>query len=395
MRIAHIVSTYPPYYGGMGNVVFQTASYLSALGHEVEVFTPQYYQKEEIKSVEEPVAEVHEPELEEQIDYARRLKTPLSYGNAAYMPSLAKELDRFDIVHLHYPFFGTANIVRKWKRRHPEKKLVITYHMDNRAVGWKGLFFKYYASFWLPKVLGSADLLIGSSLDYITASDAGGLYRKNPDKWIELPFGVDIERFKPREKLKDLFVQHNLDNDKPIVVFVGGMDKAHYFKGVEKLLGSILVLKKKNMFVQAVLVGDGDMRERYELVTRAFGLADRVAFAGRVSDEELPYYYAIGDVTVLPSTDRGEAFGMVLLESMACGVPVIASDLPGVRTVAQDGGMVVEPNNSESLAEAIAGYFVDDTNRADWRATVRNRVEEKYSWEKIVKRLDCLYRELV
>ncbi len=382
MRIAHIVSTYPPYYGGMGNVVFETIKELSARGHEVRVYTPMYGTEEDYGG-----------QIEQQEEVVKRTKAPVTFGNAAYMPSIGRELDNMDIVHLHYPFFGTANLVRKWKRRNPDKKLVITYHMDNRAKGMKGLFFKYYATFWLPKVLQSADRLIGSSIDYIEASDAVKLYYENKNKWIGLPFGVDIERFKPRQKPESLFSRHKLDIDISTLVFVGGMDEAHYFKGVQILLEAVLLLKKNSIGVQAILVGDGNMRERYELLTKGFGISDRVVFAGRVSDEELPYYYTMGDVTVLPSLNRGEAFGMVLLESMACGVPVIASDLPGVRTVAQDGGMVVPPGDSKELAFAIAAFLKEKPDHMG--GMVRQIVEEKYSWGVVVDELERVYKELV
>jgi len=253
MRIAHIVCSYPPYYGGMGNVVFQTASELTKLGHEVEVLTPDYYQSDEIKPATAEPEEEHAPEVKERIDYATRLKPALQYGNAAYIPQIQNELDRFDLVHLHYPFFGVANLVRKWKLRNPKKPLVITYHMDTRAPSWKGLFFKYYSKFWMPRILGSADRLLVSSFDYLNASQARGLFQ---DKWIELPFGVDTEKFAPREKSEELFLRHNLSSDLPTVLFVGGMDSAHYFKGVPVLLEALLILKK-NQTPEALTAGRG------------------------------------------------------------------------------------------------------------------------------------------
>ncbi|MBI4993268.1 MAG: hypothetical protein HZC26_04015 [Candidatus Magasanikbacteria bacterium] len=91
-------------------------------------------------------------------------------------------------------------MVRKWKSRNPKKPLVITYHMDTRAPSWKGLLFKYYGKFWLPRILRPADKLIVSSFDYLKNSDAGFLYKENPDQWLELQFGVDLEKFKPRER---------------------------------------------------------------------------------------------------------------------------------------------------------------------------------------------------
>jgi len=395
MKIAHIVSTYPPYYAGMGNVVFQTASHLAELGHEVEVFTPQYYKHEEIKEPEAAPVEKHTEEVQNQIDYATRLKTPLRYGNAAYMPQVKRELDDFDIVHLHYPFFGTANIVRKWKIKHPKNPLVVTYHMDTRGMGWKGLFFKYYSSYWMPRILGVADKILASSFDYIESSDARGLFEQNRGKWMELPFGVDTQAFLPRERPSELFARLNLDQNKPTLLFVGGMDVAHYFKGIPVLLKALRILKNSGVKVQAVLVGEGDLREKFQLQAQSYGLNNMVRFTGYVDNNELPYFYNMADLFVLPSINQGEAFGMVLLEAMASGVPVVASDLPGVRSVAQDGGLVFTPNIPEELAETIAGYFSDETNQDEWRQRARAIVEEKYTWEGIVKRLDGVYRELV
>lgn len=396
MRIAHIVCTYPPYYGGMGNVVFQTASELTKLGHEVEVLTPDYYPSEEIKSVEEKPEAVHEEAVQEKIDYATRLKPALQYGNAAYIPQIQNELDRFDLVHLHYPFFGVANLVKKWKLRNPKKSLVITYHMDTRAPSWKGLFFKYYAKFWMPRILGVADKLLVSSFDYLESSDASKVYKENKKKWIELPFGVDIDRFQPRDIPLDLSQDLNLDQDLPVLLFVGGMDSAHYFKGVLVLLQSLLYLKNNNTPVQAVLIGDGDLRSNFELRAKSFGLDNLVRFVGQVSNDDLPLYYNLADLFVLPSVNQSEAFGMVLLEAMASGTPVVASDLSGVRTVAQEGGVVVPPDNPNALAEVIYGFFSkSDQDQAGWSFSVRRVVEEKYSWPVIIKKLDEIYQQLV
>lgn len=391
MRIAQIVCSYPPYYGGMGNVVFQTASELTKLGHDVEVLTPDYYPAEEIKPATAEPEEDHAPEVKERIDYSTRLKPALQYGNAAYIPQIQNELDRFDLVHLHYPFFGVANLVRKWKLRNSKKPLVITYHMDTRAPSWKGLFFKYYSKFWMPRVLGVADKLLVSSFDYLNASQARGLF---PEKWIELPFGVDTEKFAPREKPEELFSRHNLSSDLPIVLFVGGMDVAHYFKGVPVLLEALLGLKRNQMPVQAVFVGDGELRADFILRAKAFGLDDTTHFVGQVSDEELPYYYNLADLFVLPSISQSEAFGMVLLEAMSSGVPVIASDLHGVRTVAIDGGLAVPPNDPKALAEAIYGFFSQD-NQAEWSQNVRQVAIDKYSWPVIVHKLDDIYQQLL
>ncbi|MEK7644121.1 MAG: glycosyltransferase family 4 protein [Patescibacteria group bacterium] len=391
MKIAQIVCRYPPYYGGMGNVVFQTASFLSAIGHDVTVFTPDYYPESEIKPVTAPVDSSHEPELQTEIDYAKRLKPSLSYGNAARLPDMKKELDGFDLVHLHYPFFGTNNLVRNWKLKNPELPLVITYHMDSRSTGWKGLILKYYAEYWMPRILGSADALIASSFDYMAASDAAGFFNATEGKWHELPFGVDAERFAPRPKPEKLAAAIGLDPRRPTILFVGGMDSAHHFKGIPILLQALANLKKNGLSVQTVFVGEGNLRAGFVERTKNFGLQDQVFFAGGVSDADLPGFYNLADLFVLPSTTKSEAFGMVLLEAMASGVPVVGSDLPGVRAVAAEGGLTARPGDPYDLAECIMGYFAKGNNRDEWTKKVRTIVEEKYSWEKIIAKLDNIY----
>jgi len=395
MRIAHIVCSYPPYFGGMGNVVFQMAQELSHQGHDVEVFTPAYYENKEIRDKEAAPARTHTPALQEQIDYANRLTPSLQYGNAARLPQIKHELDDFDIVHLHYPFFGTANLVRKWKLRNPHKPLVVTYHMDTRASNWKGLIFKLYSKYWMPKILGAADALIASSFDYIESSDARKLFVANKKKWHEIPFGVDIERFIPFEKSFELMAQHGLLRDVPTVLFVGGMDQAHYFKGIPVLLQAFTILKQQGEKFQAILVGDGELRSNYERQTKALGISDQVHFVGRVEDDVLPLYYNLADLLVLPSIHQGEAFGMVLLEAMASGVPVLVTDLPGVRTVARYAGQTVPVKNPMALSESIHEFFSDPENSAHWGIKARTAAETIFSWPSIIEKTTELYKNLI
>jgi glycosyltransferase involved in cell wall biosynthesis len=396
MKIAQIVSTFPPYYGGMGNVVFQTALELTKRGHEVVVYTPQYYDHKEIKPVDAESQEVHSPQIQKHIDHVRRLNPTFQYGNAARLPQLEKELNDYDLVHFHYPFFGTANVVRRWKLANPDKPLVITYHMDPRGLGWQGLVFKAYAKYYSKKLFNVADKIIGSSFDYVESSEAVDHLKKNPKKWMELPFGVDIERFMPRQKRLGLFERHGLDPMLPVILFVGGMDPAHYFKGVPILLETMSYLEYEGFPIQALLVGDGELREEFEMRVKTYGLSKIVKFAGQVSDKELPLYYNLADLFVLPSIHQGEAFGMVLLEAMASGVPVIASDLPGVRTVASDGGLIFQTSSSRDLKEAILGYFLSpEAEQMRWRQRARKMTETKYNWEHIAEKLEGVYSGLV
>jgi len=367
----------------MGNVVLQMVSHLAERGHEVEVLTPQYEQEQKIQ----------QKETAQQKTYARQLRPSIKFGKAARLPQIKKMLDGYDIVHLHYPFFGTANIARKWKEKNPNKTLVVTYHMDTRAPGFKGLIFSLYAKYYMPKILNSADVLIASSFEYIENSDASEVFKKNAKKAIELPFGVDVDRFAPREKPESLFTKHNISKEKPTILFVGGMDSAHYFKGIPVLLKALHLLKNEGQEVQAVFVGDGNLRREFEFTARGLGLYNSVRFVGGVSDTELPYYYNMADVLVLPSIHKAEAFGMVLLEAFASGIPVIASDLAGVRTVAMNAGVVVTPGSPVQLANRIQEFFVRENNQSRWRVIAREVATRKYSWDVIIDSLENIYEK--
>ncbi len=398
MRIAQIVCIFPPYFGGMGNSVFHLATNLYKLNQSVTVFTPQYYPEQE-KVFDTELVKKIPVDLERQLQFVRRLEPSVKYGFAARLGQLKEELKKFDLVHLHYPFFGTALLIKKWKQQNPNIPLVITYHMDNFASGWKGLIFNLYSYFFLKPILNSADLLIGSTLDFIQHSQANVIYRKKPDKWRELPFGVEINRFKPMTKKKYLFKKYNLDPNKPTFLFVGGMDTAHYFKGVPVFLKSLVYLSAQKKYSwQAILVGDGDLRPKFETLNKSFGLSDRVKFVGKISNEELPDYYNLGDCLVFPSINFNEAFGLVLLEAMASGLFLITSNLPGVRQVAKscEFSLFFKPNDYQDLAHQLYKYLDEFYIQRDLiKKTNSFQAQQNYSWLEITKKLLSYYQELV
>ncbi len=176
------------------------------------------------------------------------------------------------------------------------------------------------------------------------------------------------------------------------VLFVGGLDRAHAFKGVAVLLKAVSRVPAAQLFI----VGDGDLRSTYEEQTRALGIADRVTFLGAVSDADLPAVYRSANVLVLPSTVRSEAFGVVLLEAMASGVPVIASDLPGVRTVVvhEQTGLLSPLGDAAALAEHLTTMVRDPERVHQMGMAARRRVEERYTWDRIIDRWLEVYLEV-
>lgn len=377
-RIAHVTATFPPYRGGTGNVCFHNARELARRGHEVHVFTAAI-----------PGA----PAYEERDGVTIHRFRPLArVGNARILPGLLPALRGFDLIHLHYPFFGgeLATLAAKLYRT----PLVITYHQDVLLDGLAGLVEKSLRRTvgWLT-FRGAARLLFTSD-DYGRASYVRPMLFGREHVLGELPNSVDVTRFRPDGVGPNLRTRHNVEPDDRIALLVAGLDRAHYFKGVEIFLAALARLPAT---VKGLIVGDGDLRERYMHRAVELRIAARVTFAGRVPDEELPDYYRLADVGVLPSVTMGEAFGLVLVESLACGTPVIASDLPGVRTVVSHGvdGLLVRPNDARALATAIENILRDEPRRREMGYAGRVKAVARYSWQHIGDHLETIYREVL
>lgn len=340
MRLAVVVSTYPPYPGGMGNAAASHVEALKAAGHDVTVFSP-----------------------------GNGLRPLFRVGNSACAPQLWWKLRGFDAVELHYPFFGGAEWVWLWKRTFGRRKrLAVMYHMDAVGSGLFGAIFRLYRALFLKPILRAADVVLTASRDYLASSQAA--FIKDDARVRETPFGVDTERFRPAGV-----------RGKEIVLFVGGLDRAHYFKGVPVLLDAFARVAEREPRAKLHLAGEGDMRAEYEARAKALGLEGRTRFFGRVPDESLPELYRSAAVHVLPSTDRSEAFGLVTLEAAASGVPSVVSDLPGVRSVVAHGvtGLRVPPSDPAALAAALLSLLQDSPKADAMGHDAHDRAVELYA----------------
>lgn len=369
MKIAQVVSTYPPYHGGMGNVAQQYAKNLTRRGHLVTVFTPDYGQASSQSDSNNSDVGV------------TRVKPHLSLGNAAWLPALPNVLQDFDIVHFHYPFIGGESVLKISGR------LIITYHMDLLGRGWKKYFFNGYQRKYLPKFFERAAKVIFTSSDYLNHSRAAQFKNRFGDKFAILPLGAD-EAFGPLVSRQDNFWRERGITAEKIIMFVGGLDKAHYFKGLGRLIEALASLKDEQLAL--VVIGDGDLREDYLVKARRQDLK-KVFFLGRVSRPDLIKYYQQCDFVVLPSVDSSEAFGLVILEALACGKPVIASNLPGVRTLIDSGvdGLLCRPGDANDLADQIKRMLKLDLDQMGRRAG--RKVNEYYRWPKIIDQIEKLY----
>jgi len=375
MKIAHLISTFPPYKGGMGNVCLAQVKELAKLGHKVVVFVPG-----EVKN-----------DREEHGFKVKHVKSLFKYGNAAFVPGIAKNLSNFDVIHLHWPFFGGAEAFLLWYWfKKPKPKLIVQYHMDPIAPGLRGLIFKLISFLFNPLFFKKADKVLISSLDYLKHSNIEKYWLKNKEKFVVSPFGVDQSRFYPKTKRPSLLRKYRLDNSQ-IILSVGGLDKAHYFKGVKLLIKAVDKLKTKMPDLKLLIVGDGDLKSDYEKLVKDLNIQNKVVFAGKIGDNELPDYYNLGDVFAFPSLTRSEAFGLVSLEAMACAKPIIVSDLPGPRTLVENNGLIVKVNDINDLVEKIDYLFKDKQRLKEFGQHSLILAQEKYYWPQIIKEIGKIY----
>ena len=367
MKIAHITCTFPPYKGGIGNSALVFAKLSQELGHDVTVITPNY-QNTELGNKNFTIN-------------IKRIKPKLAYGNGAFLGLLINALESFDIVYLHYPFFGVNEALWAHQFSSLKYKLIIHYHMDVARLGLKAEFLRFFSRIVEKSLLNKASIVTCASLDYLSCSSIANYYNKNRDKFLEIPFGVDLDRFYP---------DYKKDNKIPTILFVGGLDKAHYFKGLEVLMKAIVDV---GLPYRLNIVGEGDLKQNYTKKAKKLGLNKKIFFLGSLNNTDLTKVYRESDFFVLPSINSNEAFGLVLLEAMASGLPVIASSLPGVRKVFRDGvdGFLVEPNDTVSLAAAILRMIKDRSKRELMGKTARSYVKEKYTWQKTKDILEEVY----
>jgi glycosyltransferase involved in cell wall biosynthesis len=379
MKIAQVVCTLPPYGGGIGVVAHYYSNELVEHGHEVVVFAPcskkRVPQRQKYKIVQ--------------------LRPVVGVGNAAFLPQLLWRLRDFDIVHFHVPFVGATLYILLLKVMKRSKiNLVLSYHMDLVGHGLKKRVFDHYNKTSLRGVIQRADKIIVSSFDYIQNSRIQKLYEKYKKKFVEIPFGVR-KAFFPTPKNPSLLSKYKIGRDESIIGFVGGLDSAHYFKGVEYLITAISKIENKK--IKAMIVGEGNLKKKYMDLAKNLGVLDRIIFAGYVEKTILPEHFNLFDIFALPSIDQSEAFGLVLLEAMACGKPLIASNLKGVRSVVIPGknGLLIEPKNPTDLANKITHLLDNPDLMKQFAINGLEIVKNKYRWPIVVEQVEQVYQSIV
>ena len=376
LRVAHLTATFPPYPGGAGNTAFRFAREQAERGHRVEVFTAPAPGE-----IPDPGGAV-----------VHRIDPLLAIGNAPLIPSLAR-IEGFDVVHLHYPFiFGSElTLLGRLRRRRRAQALLV--HYKNRLVGKgaRGAMFEAYEHTVAPALIRAADRVCVLSADH--AASVSYLRRageRHPAKLIEMPNGVDAELFSPGPDRSGLRGRLGIAADAVVAAFVATLDLAHHFKRLDLAIDGLARLG--NDSVHIVVAGGGELLEGFRARATEAGVGERVHFLGPIAHAELPEVLRAADLFLL-TTEPPESFGIVLIEAMACGLPAIATEYPGVRAVVDDGsnGILVPPGDPEAVAEALRALVDAGAERAAMGAAGRQKAIREWAWPRLVERLDHAY----
>jgi glycosyltransferase involved in cell wall biosynthesis len=302
----------------------------------------------------------------------------------AYKKKLQERSKEANLILFHFPSFTPELFLPHFKDKKPLQ--ICLYHAD---IAGRGLIGKLYNVLVVNRFLRQMDIVVATSPNITKSSPA-----LRQVKHVEvIPLGVDTDHFRYQEnnmRTKLVEALGRPSEDTRIVMFVGRIAR---YKGVSELIDAMSILTDDYCLVLV----SGDNTDAIELYAASKGMSRRLLVQHKVSYDGLPMYYSAADVVCMPSTDNGEAFGLVAIEAMACGVPVVTTELgTGTSYHNIDGvtGLIIEPKNVSQLSESIVEIC---ENKEKYSAEViRNRamdfsLERFYDgWERIFRMADSM-----
>lgn len=371
MKILHVGKYYFPYHGGIETVVRSLAEGFVDRGDEVTVLCSH-------PGTGGPI--------DEWIHGVRVVRTPTlgTLASQPVSPLLPVSIERLarshDVVHVHSPNPLAEACVLPLRKKIP---VVVSYHSD---VVRQRRFVPIYRPI-LRRFLARAGRIAVPTRHHVDSSEF--LPEFSP-KCRVIPFGIDPRELEPRRgEIATVAALRQRYGD--YALFVGRLVE---YKGLPVLLRAA-----KSLDQSVVIVGEGPALDDLRSLAGELGISERVHFAGRVGDRAtLGAYYRASRCVVLPSISRAEAFGMTLLEAMACGRPLVSSRLDtGVSEVNEDGvtGLQVAPSDPEALATALRRILSDEALASRFGEAGLARFRERYSRAAMISSYRALYAETI
>lgn len=346
MKVAVVTPRYAPEPGGVEQYAAWVAGTLRDAGHDVVVVTTGRSRRTTRTAYD-------------GVDVVR-LGTWFTLSNTPVDPRWWRQVPRLieelgvDVVNAHAPVPGLADVAALTS----PVPVVLTYHSGSLVKGRSPVdpVLRAYERHVLPRVFDRcAELVAVSPVSLAHATGRAHL----------VPPGVDVTRFHPTGAPRERRV-----------LYVGRVERTSRWKGLHVLVESLVHLRDLLPEVVLEVVGDGDDVDPLRRRAADLGVADRVEWVGPVDHDDLPDHYRRAGVTVLPSLTESESFGMSLAEALACGCPVVGSDVGGIPYVVRDGvdGRLVPPGDPVALARGLADVLTDppevEPTRWDWSGRV-------------------------
>lgn len=372
MNILHLYKDYDPVVGGIENHIKMLAEAQARCGHQVSVLVTNPARKT-VAYEQNGVQVIKAARL------AHVASTPLSLS----LPMLLSHL-KPDIAHLHFPY-PVGEMAALVASRAP--RLVFTYHSD---VVRQATLLRFYRPL-MHRVMRRADAIIATSPPYVESSEVLRQYR---EKVHVIPLGIHVRDYARVNAARVGALRGEWSPDGvPLLLFVG---KLRYYKGLDVLFRAMPQVQGARLLV----VGSGPERRALDGLVQNLKLEERVHFLGELPDDELiALRHAAresGGLFVLPANHRSEAFGMVLLEAMAAGLPLVTTELgTGTSWVNQEGvtGRVVPPNDPAALAGSINSLLASPGTLSAMSTAARIRAAH-FDVEAMTNRVEALYQRL-
>jgi phosphatidylinositol alpha-mannosyltransferase len=367
LKILMASDVYHPYPGGITEHVHHLAMELRALGHDVRILTTSFNREEETE----------DPEYVIRLGRSIRVPANKSMSSIAFAPDITRKIKRvlasggYDIVHVHGSLAPTMPI---FALNYSRSANVATFHAAHESSWAYGLFKPL-----LKRTFAKIDGLIA-----VSTVARESMMKYFPGEYAIIPNGIDTDRFRPAlEPISTM-----AERGRRALLFVGRFDPR---KGLKYLLQAMPAIVDRVPDVHLTVIGGGPLEKWYRKQLPET-LQERIAFEGFVSPEVLPRYFASADLYVSPATG-GESFGIVLLEAMASGTPVLASDIPGYRTVMEEGveGVFFQKENPKALARRAAELLSDLDRCARMGEAGRRKAERLYSWTSVARQVESFY----
>jgi glycosyltransferase involved in cell wall biosynthesis len=364
-RIVHVGKFYPPHMGGIETHVQQLCRELAGSARVTAIVANDG------------------PETSQEMDGGVclwRLGTRFHVSSAPVCQNLVDAIRKAkpDLLHLHLPNPMATLAVQASGYWGP---LVCTYHSDVVRQRLLGALFEPF----LQRLLRRSDAIVCTSERYLDTSPVLPRFR---DKCRVIPYGILPANFAAVDSgaVEAIRQRHG----QRLVLAVG---RLVYYKGFEYLIEAM-----RDVDAKLLIIGDGPLRGALDRKIAECGVGDRVEMLGEIQNEHLNSYYQASEVFVLPSIARSEAFGIVQLEAMACGLPVLNTALDsGVPFVSRhnETGMTVPPRDSAALANALSLLLGNAALRARFSAAAPVRVKTEFTAQLMGQRMLSLYQEVL